>query len=82
LARGAELRYDVKITEQVTFLTQAAKEVHHASESLRSCPLPPDSVRLLHDAAACYRDPAACAVRDPVLSPGGHAGRPDGAGSR
>jgi hypothetical protein len=68
LQRAAELRYTVTVNRQVTYFTQAAKEVHDAAAPLATCPVPPGLRLRLNAAAGCARgDPAAtCGDADGV----------------
>lgn len=71
LQRAAEIRYTVTAQARERFIVQTVKEVHHAAESLATCPVPRDAVRLLNDAAACARGDSAgaCGVGDRLSGP-------------
>lgn len=68
LGRLAELHLSAVATKQERFFTRAAKEIRHVAESLTSCPVPADAVRLLNAARACASEdrPAACGNGDQV----------------
>ena len=68
LARAAELRYTVARQGQDRFFVTTIKEIDHAAAPLASCPVPPDAVRLLNNAARCARGDAAssCGAADEV----------------
>lgn len=71
LTRAAELRYTVAREGQDRFFVTTIKEIDHAAAPLATCPVPPDAIRLLNNAARCARgDPGAtgCAA-DPMPSP-------------
>jgi hypothetical protein len=62
LQRAAELRYVVRKETQDRFFVTTVKEVRDAASPLAACPVPPDVVRLLNNAAECARgdSPSAC----------------------
>lgn len=70
-ATQVEERVVVQTVYRDRFITKTVKEIERVTEPLASCPVPPDAVRLLNDAASCAREdrPSACGVDDPVPSP-------------
>lgn len=70
-AATVEERVVVQTVYRDRFITMTVKEIERVTQPMASCPVPPDAVRLLNDAASCAREdrPSACGVDDPVPSP-------------
>ena len=68
LQRAAELRYTVQAGVREEFIGYTIKEIRHVAAPLASCPVPPDVVRLLRDAADCAREDRSttCSSGQPV----------------
>lgn len=69
-ARAAELQQVAQTVYRDRFITQTITEIRHVTDPLAACPVPPDAVRMLNDAAACARSdrPASCGSGQPVPS--------------
>lgn len=71
LQRAAEKRYTVQAGVRDRFITKTITEVRYVTQSLASCPVPPDAIGLLNDAADCARgdSPATCGAGESVRKP-------------